>query len=197
MTKRQNGSRVACKTGRLQSRRLNSRPRRLRFDNPGMKDPGEIPPTQEKLLIDATDALRSTFSQCEQIPDVSRRQAETIWRAIDADVLPDAEVSMWCRIVAKRIVNEVLGFDPTKTRKSGQAVQAIYLQGRSPTALTVEEGHDLVCFKLARALDHLLKRRIGALSPYDLADRMQSRGHFKNKSLGAVAELLRREMQRR
>lgn len=194
MTMRQNGSRVAGKTGRLKRRRLNSWRRRLSFDNPRMKGFGEIPPTHEKLLIDATDALRSTFSQHEGIPEVSRGQAETIWRAIDANVLPDAEVSKWCRIVAKRIVNEVLGFDPTKTRKSDQAVQAIYLPGRASATFSPAEEYDLAFLRLALAQDHLLKGRSGRISHYDLAKRMKRRGHFKNKTLGAATEFLRREI---
>ena len=197
MTMRQNGSRLAGKTGRLKRRRLNSRPRRLRLDNPHANSPAEIPPKDEELLIDATDALRSTLSQDKEIPEVTREKAEAIWRAIDADVLPDAEVSKWCRIVAKRIVNEVLGFDPTKTRKSDQAVQAIYLPGRPPTKLAPKEEHDLVMLRLAAALEYLSKRHGKKISHSDLAKRMQSRGHFKDKSLGAATELLRREMQRR
>jgi hypothetical protein len=193
---RQDGSRLSGEAGRLKRRRLNSRPRRLSFDNPRMTGPGEIPPTHEELLIDATDALRSTFSQHEEIPKVTRGQAEVIWRAIDADVLPDAEVSKWCRLVAKRIVNEVLGFDPTKTRKSDQAVQAIYLPGRASAMLSPEEEYDLVMFRLAVALEHWSIRRGGEISPGELAERMKSRGHFKDKSLGAATELLRREMQR-
>lgn len=192
MTKRQNGSRVAGQTSRLKRWRLNSRPRRLSFDNPGMKRPVEIPPTNEKLLIDATDALRSTFSQNVEIPKVSRGEAETIWRAIDADVLPDAEVNKWCRIVAKRVVEEVLGFDSTETRKSDQAVQAIFLPGRARTALAPEEARDLAWTMLSAALETWMGRRKRRISYLELAKKMQDRGYFKDRTTNAVAEFLRR-----
>jgi hypothetical protein len=162
-----------------------------------MSEAGQMPPENEALLITATDALRSIRDQPPESIKINRVQAEAIWRAIAADLMPDTEVSNWCRLVAKRIVSKVLGFDSTETRKSDQAVLAIFLPGRAPTALAPDEAQDLALLRLATALEHLSKRRRGNISPYDVAKRMKSRGHFKSKSLGAAAEIVRREMQRR
>lgn len=156
-----------------------------------------MPLDEEYLLIAATDALRSIRDQPPENIEINREQAEAIWRAIAADILPDMEVSNWCHVVAKRIVKGVLGFDSTETRKSDQAVKAIFLPGRAPTALAPDEAQDLALLRLALALEHLSKRRSGKLSHYDLAKRMKFRGHFKGKSLGAAAEIVRRQMQRR
>ncbi len=162
-----------------------------------MSKSNQTPLDEEDLLIAATDALRSIRDQPPASIKINREQAEAIWRAIAANILPDTEVSNWCRLVAKRVVTKVLGFDSTETRKSHQAVKAIFLPGRPSTALAPDEAQDLALLRLAVALEHLSQRHSGKISHYDVAKRMKSRGHFKSKSLGAVAELLRRERQRR
>ena len=159
-------------------------------NNPGTLD-------EEDLLIGATDALQMVPDEPSKRINVNRQQAELIWRAIAADILPDAEVSKWCRLVAKRIVVDVLKPDPTRLRKSGGAVEAIYLQGRAPVRLETKEDADLVSVMLSAALETWLGKRKGRMSYLEIAQKMQDRGHFKDKTPNAVAEFLRRADKRK
>jgi len=152
----------------------------------------QIPFDEEELLIGATYALRKIPDEPPGRVKVDRQQAALIWRAMAADILPDAEVRKWCRLVARRIVTDVLETDPTAVRKSGQAVDAIYLQGRAPVRLEMKEEADLVWTMLSAALETWVGKRKGRISYLELAKKMQDRGHFKDKTTNAVAEFLRR-----
>lgn len=157
-----------------------------------MTNSDQMPFDEEELLIGATDALRKIPDEPPRRVKVNRQQAALIWRAMAADILPDAEVRKWCRLVARRIVTDILETDPTAVRKSGQAVDAIYLQGRAPVRLEMKEEADLDWTMLSAALESWMGKRKERISFLELAKKMQDQGHFKDRTTNAVAEFLRR-----
>jgi hypothetical protein len=55
----------------------------------------------------------------------SSERSEAIWRAIDADVLCDADVAQWCRLIAKDVVENVIA--DRRERRDDRALQALRL----------------------------------------------------------------------
>jgi hypothetical protein len=76
---------------------------------------------EEEMWHLACDSLAATRKDGKR----SSERSEAIWRAIDADVLCDADVARWCRLIAKDVVANVIA--DRSERRDDRALQALRL----------------------------------------------------------------------
>jgi hypothetical protein len=147
-------------------------------------DERDIPEEDMLLLMDGEDAF-----QCIDFNKMPRRaDADAIWRAIAAGVLPDTKTVKWAKWVAQAIVKDVLDNRCPSEQRKDHALKAIKISGHgNPYAEEEDKSfeHLAFAFFLSKAIGRLGSTKDQLKLSQEIR-KLKMKGFFRGKTEAAV-----------